>query len=533
MAINNPYIPGDPYSYDLKWLVRKIKEYGISIEQLNEILEKWNTESKFIFKKANIFNVKDFGATGDYSNDFQAISDAYEAAREEGGVVYFPQGHYVTEQPLVFDAANVHVIMDGELYYYGSGTAITIGQSGSTTNSLDFRINVSGRDYPIPGSVGVHLINLGTCLVDIVRAVRFHDGLIIEGDNAGCQSNLILLGGLTRTITGVTLTSSNTGYCNENIFVNGRFTKFSDITEQVTGIKITSADGYYQNNNLFVKPNLEKTDFPIVLDYANLNNFIDVRMEDSGDITVNNDCQNNTIRVGWGAPAKISEVNTLEIPRKRIQINDLTMRSVVLDSFITSSAGHSTQGSIRDMYYLNTTNGNKDPNASQLAYTEDGEYIVLSTGVFLGAMVDVQSNGTNVFHFKPITREASRTRGFVVMYKADGSLITTLPQTFADQVPAMHTQGVITMVRYSYSSGGYSFIVPEDCAYMMVGVETTGAAGLKGFAMDSTAYFAVQRHPECLGAIPTSNGHVRGRMVTCTNAAKAWFWTGSAWVELS
>ena len=27
MAINDPYVPGDPYSYDLKWMVRKLKEY--------------------------------------------------------------------------------------------------------------------------------------------------------------------------------------------------------------------------------------------------------------------------------------------------------------------------------------------------------------------------------------------------------------------------------------------------------------------------------------------------------------------------
>lgn len=26
MAINSPYAPGDPYSYDLKWMVRKLKE---------------------------------------------------------------------------------------------------------------------------------------------------------------------------------------------------------------------------------------------------------------------------------------------------------------------------------------------------------------------------------------------------------------------------------------------------------------------------------------------------------------------------
>lgn len=39
MAINNPYIPGDPFSYDLKWLVRKIKEHSEAIAALNENLD--------------------------------------------------------------------------------------------------------------------------------------------------------------------------------------------------------------------------------------------------------------------------------------------------------------------------------------------------------------------------------------------------------------------------------------------------------------------------------------------------------------
>ena len=36
MAINNPYVPGDPFSYDLKWLVRKIKEHSNQINELTQ-----------------------------------------------------------------------------------------------------------------------------------------------------------------------------------------------------------------------------------------------------------------------------------------------------------------------------------------------------------------------------------------------------------------------------------------------------------------------------------------------------------------
>lgn len=39
MAINNPYIPGDPYSYDLKWIVDKLKEAIALYEPLNDKFE--------------------------------------------------------------------------------------------------------------------------------------------------------------------------------------------------------------------------------------------------------------------------------------------------------------------------------------------------------------------------------------------------------------------------------------------------------------------------------------------------------------
>lgn len=36
MAINNPYIPGDPYSYDLKWIVAEIKRHSEQLATLDE-----------------------------------------------------------------------------------------------------------------------------------------------------------------------------------------------------------------------------------------------------------------------------------------------------------------------------------------------------------------------------------------------------------------------------------------------------------------------------------------------------------------
>lgn len=41
---NNPYIPGDPYSYDLKWLVCKINQWGNEFEALNERVANLSTD---------------------------------------------------------------------------------------------------------------------------------------------------------------------------------------------------------------------------------------------------------------------------------------------------------------------------------------------------------------------------------------------------------------------------------------------------------------------------------------------------------
>lgn len=43
---NNPYIPGDPYSYDLKWLVDKVKNLNLSSEKLDSAVETAETSAE-------------------------------------------------------------------------------------------------------------------------------------------------------------------------------------------------------------------------------------------------------------------------------------------------------------------------------------------------------------------------------------------------------------------------------------------------------------------------------------------------------
>lgn len=39
MAINSPYVPGDPYSYDLKWMVRKLKNMQETVDGIPEDID--------------------------------------------------------------------------------------------------------------------------------------------------------------------------------------------------------------------------------------------------------------------------------------------------------------------------------------------------------------------------------------------------------------------------------------------------------------------------------------------------------------
>lgn len=60
MAINNPYIPGDPYSYDLKWFIQQLKDLK---QQMESIWETLDEKAQTVL--TDLFNSVDFEALTD------------------------------------------------------------------------------------------------------------------------------------------------------------------------------------------------------------------------------------------------------------------------------------------------------------------------------------------------------------------------------------------------------------------------------------------------------------------------------------
>lgn len=78
---NNPYIPGDPYSYDLKWIVDKIKIWGSSADAAEraEAAAALAVASSFTFNSLFVTPEK-FGAVGDgVTDDHDAFLEAITA----------------------------------------------------------------------------------------------------------------------------------------------------------------------------------------------------------------------------------------------------------------------------------------------------------------------------------------------------------------------------------------------------------------------------------------------------------------------
>ena len=106
-------------------------------------------------KAADIFSVKDFGATGDgTTNDTAAIQAAINAAGTAGGgQVFFPAGTYRLNSGISWTYSNVHLVGSGQgvtiiLANFATGNVISVGSSGTNPGScsirrMSFRSNVA------------------------------------------------------------------------------------------------------------------------------------------------------------------------------------------------------------------------------------------------------------------------------------------------------------------------------------------------------------------------------------------------------
>lgn len=227
---------------------------------------------KVVFSNIENVYVQWFGAVSDYSggtgtNSHDAIEAASYATPENSTLVFTSGTGFATETGVTIKR-NINLKMDVVLYYTGSSNEVclTVGEPGLYTFhvSLEIRVWKSVQsDWSDNDCTGVLLYNCINCFIYLKNANSFTRGAVCIGSSAGFAYNQIYVGNLIDNKYNLVLTNETTGgigWCNENVFIGGRYRANSNLTTgDRYGIWITSEDGTYtgNNNNLFIKPCFE------------------------------------------------------------------------------------------------------------------------------------------------------------------------------------------------------------------------------------------------------------------------------------
>lgn len=543
MAINNPLIPGDPFSYDLKWLVRKIKEHSASILQILEtmpdddhikdliqqMIDSGEIDTRML-ASLGIYNVRDYGAKGDQTtDDHDAIMAAYDAASANNGILYFPEGMYLTESSLMMENP-VHVFMVGTIYHEQAGPAVVVGNT-ETYKYKHQSWRIQGLDGQNPGSIGLYLKNCNECGITLDYISGFEKAVICSANNThGFQNNVVYINDVSQFTVGITLRSDDTvSWVNENLFIGGRI--WNNTSSLWTAYAFQLGETYqthYCNNNVFLKPNIEVTHCGFNIVRAASNRFIYYRCEGVSNVAIiDPSCENNEFLTGWGSEPTVDARQYYRPYRKFVDLQR-TPTQIRLDDMAFHSAGSGSEWSIENMFYLDGSGGLLETLPSAGNYSGEGTMIQANqAAVFRLTVYPLDTSRMVHFNFK-----SSGGRAAFKFFDTNGTEITTFDE-FQSQTAGTGTVGSDTVNTFGNKKDGYNIIIPATCTEMWIGIYATSNIYVESFCIFTDAVINMIEHKPELASAPTRNGKHVGQTVYKKTGGGGWRWNGSAWASFT
>ena len=221
-------------------------------------------------KLAERLTARDFGATGDgATDDGAALQAAMNAAAASGKLLEIGEGTFRTTQPLTLPGAAAGLAMRGTILYDGPGgaTALTLGDGGTARNQNKAYLGLAvfraaQSDWLSETDVGLRILNIDGCTVEIRRAERFTIGVQVVGDALGAEDSDLTYGRIIDNRIGLDLrTLTAHGWVNSLRHHGGHFacSGATNPTQGRFGIRLSAMPGAYRlhNTHVFIAPAFE------------------------------------------------------------------------------------------------------------------------------------------------------------------------------------------------------------------------------------------------------------------------------------
>jgi len=437
--------------------------------------------------QGSMVNVQDFGAVLDGSTDDSAAWALAEAAATlTGGAIYIPATAGGMAVNSGVSTVNSVVFEPGAfLLYTGSAeeAALTLGEVASnvifkTFDNLQIRRNIQA-DWTNENNIGLRCINLNDCQVnvveisgsDVVGNQGFTVGMQCEGNDLGYAHNRHTLGIISSAKIQLKLLTAETslteGWCNENLFISGRFGVWTGRNSGLArwGIKLTStrATPSQPNSNLFLKPSFEMNAadasspaIPILVEYGLENLFLHCR--DEGNDSPFMECQNEAASNRATTTTKLTGVvlnsgdyadNFVE-PARAHQFNrqSSSWQSPTLHRVANEYDG---AGKVYVPGCSQRTSSNGWQWQALSSITVADEYLDIASSRGVGVMVETENIKRFVFRRDVVSGRGGRIR--VIPYDTSGTQLTT----DSDYVKGTASGGIF----HTTDSGG-SYITGVD-----------------------------------------------------------------------